>query len=115
MNNIKVIKGFTHLSRAWYGEANLKNADYIDAIYFGLYAKDGGTTGEMCVKWVVLNGEVTPMLTVFNDAWGALSQFKDLIDLLGKHNDENSTPQQFCEYLIECGFVDMTETTREAI
>lgn len=112
MNDTNVRRAFSQLSRAWYGEANLKNADFEDEIFFGLYSTDGGTIGEISVRWVNLNGELTPKITVFSDAWNVLAQFKDLIDLLGKHDNENPTPKEFCKYLIGCGFVDITETER---
>ena len=105
-------RGFRHLSRAWYGESSLKNADYVDAVTFGFYNSQGGTTGEMTVNWVYLGGEIIPKLTVYSDAWSALSQFHDLIDVLGIHDNEDSTPEQFCQFLLECGFVDMTETVQ---
>ena len=111
--HIDMIKGFTQLSRAWYGEANLKNADYVDVVYFGFYSPTGGTTGEMSVKWINLCGDIVPKITIFSDAWSALSEFHDLIDLLGKHDGEDSTPEQFCQFLLKCGFVDRTEVVKE--
>lgn len=107
-----MIKGFTQLSRAWYGKYTLNSADYTDSITFGFYSPEGGATGEMTVEWICLDGKIIPEISIFNDAWSALSQVHDLIDLLGRHDGEDSTPEQFCEFLKECGFVDMTETDR---
>ncbi|HBJ1646496.1 TPA: hypothetical protein LA462_000966 [Clostridium botulinum] len=107
-----MIKGFTQLSKSWYGEASLKGADCVDSVYFGFYAPEGGTTGEVSVNWINLDGKIVPKLTVFSDAWSALSQFHELIDLLGQHDNEDPTPEQFCEFLLKCGFVDRTETIR---
>jgi hypothetical protein len=104
------IKGFTQLSRAWYGEANLKNTKEVkDVITFGFYSPDGGTSGEMTVKWIWLSNRFVPELKIFSDAWSALSQFHDLIDVLGEHDDEDPTPEEFCKYLLSCGFIDRTQ------
>lgn len=105
-------KGFTQLSKAWYGEASLRNVDYVDEVVFGFYYSDGGTTGEMVVQWINLDGKIVPELTIFSDGWSALAQLHDLIDLLGQHDGEDSTPEQFCKFLLECGFIDKTETIR---
>jgi hypothetical protein len=112
-NHHGMIKGFTQLSKSCYGETILKGADYVDSVYFGFYAPGrGGTTGEVLVKWINLGGKIVPQLTVLSDAWSALSQFSELIDLLGQHDSEDPTPEQFCQFLLKCGFVDRTETIR---
>jgi hypothetical protein len=103
------IKGFTQLSRAWYGKAGL-DIDTIDRVTFGYYSPQGeGTSGEISVRWTWLNNEVIPEIKIYSDAWSALSNFHDLIDLLGKHDNEDPSPDKFCEYLKECGFTDLTE------
>lgn len=107
-----MIKGFTLLSKSWYGEESLNNCDYVDSVHFGFYGSGGWTSGEMSVKWIKLNGNIVPELTIFSDAWSALSNFHELINLLGEHDSEDSTPKQFCEFLLKCGFIDMTETVR---
>lgn len=111
-NHKGMIKGFTQLSRAWYGPVNLKCLNKIDEITFGFYSLEGGTTGEMSMDWVKLEGKIVPELSVFSDAWSALAHFHDLIDLLGEHDDEDPTPEQFCKYLLACGFQDRTETVQ---
>lgn len=115
-NNLKkkikhegMIRGFSQLSKAWYGAIALKNANYIDTITFGFYYPHGGTSGEISVNWMKLDGEIIPQLTIFSDAWSALSNFHDLIDLLGQHDNEDPSPEQFCQYLEECKFKDITE------
>ncbi|APM40500.1 hypothetical protein [Clostridium kluyveri] len=108
--NEGMIKGFTQLSRAWYGEVCLRNSDYVDRVIFGLYSSQGGTTGEMTVDWINLSGKIVPELNIFSDAWSALSNFHDLINVLGEHDSEDPTPEEFCKYLLDCGFMDRTET-----
>ncbi|MCP4370020.1 MAG: hypothetical protein GY797_18170, partial [Deltaproteobacteria bacterium] len=48
-------------------------------------------------------------LQVFDDAWSALAGFTDVVEKLGKKDDENITPEQFVEILLSCGFVDDTQ------
>lgn len=108
-NHEGMIKGFYHTSKAFYGESSLKGAEYKDEVLFGMYEPaDGSTTGEMSVTWSYLGKNIVSQLSVYSDAWSALSQFHELIDILGEHDGENPTPEQFCEYLLEAGFIDMT-------
>lgn len=103
------IKGFTHLSRAWYGKANLPGRNYEDEVIFGFYAPEGGTSGEMGMRWVALTPPTaTPQLQVFCDGWSALGHFKDVIDRLAEVDSQDITPSQFCQILTECGFTDQT-------
>ncbi len=104
------IKAFFHLSKAWYGEANLRNADIKDVVNFGYYSPGDGTTGEMRMSWHQLGGELTPRLEVFNDAWHALSTFTDIIRELGKVDDQHLSSDEFCKILLSLGFKDLTPT-----
>lgn len=110
----RMIKGFSHLSRTYYGESILhKNDDFVDEVNFGFYDNQGCTTGEMYVQWVKLDNQVYPKLSVLDGSWSALAQFHDLIDLLAQHDDKRITPDEFCQLLLQCGFKDITETRRE--
>ncbi len=110
------IRGFFQLSRAPYGKVILENVDYIDKVTFGLYEPIyGGTSGEMSMQWVKLDGKIVPQLTIFSDAWSALATMHDLIDLLGQHDSEDPSPEEFCNLLRQGGFVDMTKTTRKEV
>jgi hypothetical protein len=103
-------KGFVQLSRAYYGDANLRNkAEKKDEVTFGFYSPEGGTSGEMTMEWINLSNKFIPRLRVYSDAWSALSNMHDLIDLLGEHDEEDPSPEEFCKYLLQCGFKDMTE------
>lgn len=106
------IKGFHHLSRAWYGETNLKIAkiDIADEVCFGFFHPDGGTTGEMIMEFRHLGGRVVPHLSVWDDGWSALSQFCDVLAELGQVDNQNISPAQFCDILLKCGFKDLTAT-----
>lgn len=104
-------RGFYHLSRAWYGKANLRvTADMIDEVMFGLYPEGGGTTGEMAMRWTHVGGKSTPRLEVFSDAWAALAEFQDVITELAKFDSKDPSPEMFCGMLVNLGFKDRTPT-----
>ena len=68
-----MIRGFHILSQAWYADANLRGkfpAKFLDDVTFGMFDEDndGGTTGEMSLKWYELGGKVVPKLECFSDA-----------------------------------------------
>ena len=102
------IRGFILLSEAWYAHANLRGSDVIDEVSFGHYALEGGTTGEMSVRWSELGGKKVPKLECFDDGWHSLSTFTDLIAEMGNIDNENITPKDFCSLLTRLGFADMT-------
>lgn len=115
------IKQYIHTAGAWYAKSSLSNADYLDEVMFGFYSPDGGTSGEMGVRWYNLGTKwkqlpsgyhqiphIAPKLEVFSDAWHTLAQFKDVIDKLAEVDGEDITPRDFCQVLESCGFVDNT-------
>jgi hypothetical protein len=63
----------------------------------------------MIIRWVLLENKFVPELEIFDDAWYSLSNMHDLIDILGKHNNEDTTPEKFIQFLLTCGFKDMTK------
>ena len=116
------IKQYIHLSRAWYAESNLKGRDMVDEVMFGFYRPEGGTSGEMGMRWMNLGEKwemgkkiihAAPQLQCFNDAWHALYQFQDVLAALAELDDIDITPEQFCQLLDQCGFVDATPVKRE--
>ena len=105
------VRGFHHNGVAWYRDSAL-NGDTVDEVTFGFYSVEGGTTGEMSVRWAPLQGKNVPQLRVFDDAWHALAEMKDLLDALALHDNQTISPEKFCEILLACGFVDMTARTQ---
>lgn len=100
------MRKFYWTRKAWY-------ADSADAneITFGNY--DAEPFGEMVMKWHNLGGGPLPArLEVFEDAWAALAEFKDLLDELAKVNRKNISQEQFVEILKKCGFSDATPYER---
>lgn len=108
------VKSFTHLKRAWYADANLRGSDIVDEVNFGFYSPDGGTSGELIMRWHDLNAPGAPYarLEVFEDSFHALAQVPDVIQSLGEEDEKRIQPPQFCALLERCGFVDRTETER---
>ena len=99
-------RAFIWSSKAWYADGFYREGEEV---MFGMYAKDnGGTSGEMAMRWKDFSGHQVPQLQVFDDAWSALSLFTDVIEKLGEKDNENITPKQFIEILLSCGFVDDT-------
>ena len=103
----KTVRAFYWCSQAWYAEAN-GYTRYNDKINFGMYHKDGGTDGEMSVKWIELGNGLCPKLEVFDDAWKILSEFSDVIDKLAQVDGLNVSPDEIVNILLECGFQDFT-------
>lgn len=103
------VRAFSQASRAWYSKAILAHGD-IDSITFGFYHKEGGTTGEMTMEWIRLGGRMTPKLTVFDDAWNALNEFKDLLIQMAEVDSLDVSPEVFRQMLLACGFEDRTQT-----
>lgn len=100
---------FSHLKEAYYGENILKHADFEDDITLGFYHADGGTTGEFSIKWVNIGSKVVPKLEAFDDSWNALLCFADVLQKMAENDNNNLTPQEFCELLKTCDITDITK------
>jgi len=103
-NHDGMIRGFH-----WSNRAHYKHIIDYPEVSFGMYHPDGGTTGEMLVKWVWLDNKYTPKFECFDDGWNALSLFGDLIQKMGEVDSEDITDEQFVEMLLSCGFKDLTK------
>jgi len=99
------VRGFYWSNKAYYAKSLPKE---LPEINFGMYAEEGGTSGEMSMVWRNIGNKDTPQLRCFCDAWSALSLFPDLIKKLGEHDSEDITDEQFVEILKKCGFKDLT-------
>ncbi len=101
-------RGYHRSSKAWYAKFN--NTDRI-RVQFGMYAKDGSTSGEMSVEWVLLDNNLCARLKSFEDGWSALALFTDLIQKLGEVDNQLIQEVDFCKILDDCGFKDLTSYT----
>jgi len=103
-------RGFSHLSKAWYGAACLNRESIVDSITMGFYdPSDGGTTGEFSIKWDSSRLSISA-LHLINDSWDALYQFSDVLKRFSEIDDENYTPDKIALILIDCGIEDLTKT-----
>ena len=84
----------------------------IYEIGFGLYAPDGGTSGEMHMAWYSLGSDWCPRLEGFHDSMSALWQFKDILKELAKRDKDGEkngvSPDEFKAILLQYGFEDWT-------
>ena len=109
MSQAGATRGYYQRSRAWWGEGN-QERDVVDQVTFGLYYPDGGTDGELMVRWLAVGQSVFPQLTVFHSSWRILAAFADVLAILGKLEDTEVSPKKFCAMLQALGFEDRTKT-----
>ncbi len=102
---------FIWTNRAWYAAMTPDIYEH-DEITFGLYYPDGGTAGEMGMRWYDLGGKQVPRLEVYDDAWKALHSFQDLLTTLAEYDGQNITPEKFIYLLKFRRFKDRTEYER---
>lgn len=108
-------RGFSRYTEAWYAKVNPLTNGVSEEIMFGLYAPEGGSTGEMGMRWKELGGKPTPRLECFSDAFDALTTFSDVLARLAEFDrpGPEMTPDDFCAILRDCGFEDRTARERE--
>lgn len=115
-------RGFTRRSQAWYAKSLPFPDDVTEEVMFGIYHREGGTTGEMAMRWHCLDADVCPRIECFGDSFDALRSFGDLLAKLAEYDIDHRpmidrgakprlTPEEFCKLLIGCGFEDRTERT----
>jgi hypothetical protein len=105
---MKYKRTFIHLSRAYYADANLKNADFIDEISLSL-EEDDAHVGGFHLRWIDLGDEIAPKLEVFDDAWEILiDHFGDFLRMLGSYDHSNWTPDKIAVKLAGLGIEDCT-------
>lgn len=105
------VRGFTQLSRAWYGNIQHHTIGVSDQIMVGFYHPNGGTSGEFSITWESLMGDYVPKLCAYDDSWNVLSLFSDLIERMSEVDNQNISPDEFVKILISLGIEDRTEET----
>lgn len=105
-------RGFTQLSKAWYGPASMERSTNIDEVTIGFYCPDDGTTGEFRVVWEKLAGRITPCLMAFDDGWNALFNFGDMLESMADIDGENISPDDFCKLLVALDIENLTLVER---
>lgn len=104
-------RGYIHTNAAWYADAVLA-PDHPGEVLFGLYHTDGSTDGEMGMEWSMPRDRYVPALHVYDDAWGVLFGFADVLEALAEVANQHIGPVQFCAVLDRLGFADLTERER---
>jgi hypothetical protein len=99
---------FVHLSKAWYGNANLKDVEYKDDVWVLIEDENNNMIGEFGFRWYIIGNNLTAHLEVFDDAFKALSLCKDLIDELKEWDNKYIQPEQIVKVLERLGFKDIT-------
>ena len=103
--NENCIKGYHRSSKAFYA----KQLGGEIRVSFGMYDnKDGSTSGEMMMEWIELSGNLYTKLETYEDSWGVLASFSDVIQKMGEVNGQLISEDVFCKLLDECGFKDLT-------
>lgn len=107
--NEDMIRGFHWSTRAWY--SSVAGSDKPEVVFGMYHPSEGGTTGEMAMRWHNLSGGDynVPRLEVFDDAWRVLRAFDDVLERLAHVDGQNITEGEFVALLLECGFTDLTE------
>ena len=110
-HGIEGIWGFHWLSRAWYSDTMLRDAEFEDEVMVGFYSEDGGTDGEFAVRWFDLGlSGLTPQVQAFDDSWAAMWERRDLLESLAAKDNQNITPEELVEILVTLGFQDLTRS-----
>jgi len=107
------VRGFHHLSAAWYASSALLERDVKAYMMIGMYHCDGWTMGEFAIKWLDIGaGLAAARLEVFSDAWAALAEFADLLEALKNNDNQKIQPLRMCELLRGLGIKDLTKYTQ---
>lgn len=101
---------YVHLSKAWYGSTSLKDLDCVDEVWLEITSENDNLIGEFGLRWYDLKDGRPPTvkLEVFEDAFEALFQCKDLIDKLREWDNKYIQPEQLIKILKKLGFKDVT-------
>lgn len=103
------VKAFHWTGKAWYGRDGTSFHDgQLDEIMIGMYAPEGGTSGEFGIRWYELGGKVTPQIRVWDDAFDVLYRFQDLLSYLAEHDAERMSASAIATFLLNAGYEDMT-------
>jgi hypothetical protein len=108
-------RAFYHRNASWYADALRRNGTSrdVDEVNFGIYHDEGGTSGEMSMRWHNLQANRPPAarLECFEDAFAALASMPDVIAALGEQDGKEIQPEEFCALLLKLGFKDETNRT----
>lgn len=102
--------GFTCFSRQNYSKT--VSLGCMDEVMLGVQCIEGGTLGELAIRWHTLGGKPVPRLEVYNDAWQIMQTptfaavMKELTQM-SRHHDP--MPDEVSALLIAHGFTDQSD------
>ena len=102
--------GFTCFSRQDY--AAVVPIEGVNEILLGLQCREGGTLGELAVRWYILGGKPALRLEVFDEAWPVTQTptFAAFIEELTQMSRRHApTPDEVSALLIAHGFTDQSD------
>lgn len=109
-------RAYIRSSKAYYSRV----LDGKIQVMIGMYCPDGGTTGEFEFEWIDIGlSHLVMRLKCFNDSFGALGKFSDLLKKLESLDNEESESYskiqepEFCKILDNLGIVDITKYNQE--
>jgi hypothetical protein len=117
--NHEIIKGFSQLSRCWDADELLEqryeesNDNIMDVVTFGLYDVEGSSIGDVSIEWIKRGEGCITKLSVLGCDISVLSKVYDVVNLMSSYDCDKLTPEEFCELLLENGFIDMTQVSED--
>jgi hypothetical protein len=113
--NIKrneLIRAFSYRSKPTNTHASqISPYPLVAEVVFGLYEKDGRVYEgyrEMSVCWYGLPITPIPLLQIPNNSWQLLADLSDVMMKITNLTSQEVSPDKFCEFLVSCGFTDIT-------
>jgi hypothetical protein len=102
---------FYRHTKAFYANVVSLPSGAVEEVMFGYTHHEGGTPGEIAMRWIDLGGRSVPRLECFDDGFASLASFGDVLASLAEVDGVNMTPDEFCAVLLAHGFKDKTATT----
>ena len=102
--------GFTCFSRQNYSRT--VSLDCTDEVMLGVQCIEGGTLGELAIRWHMLSGKAVPRLEVYDDAWQIMQTptFAAVMEVLTQMSRRHTpTPDEVSALLIAHGFTDQSD------
>lgn len=107
-------KSFVHLAEAWYKGAVLEHRTdgYIDDVYLEIEIAEDTPfhkCSNMYISWHVSADKkgIMSRINAYDDTYWMFPYISDV--LLYLSNNQDVTPEQFCEFLKTVGYVDETK------
>jgi glutamyl-tRNA synthetase len=100
------VKSFTHYRACDWAAGAPVSEHEIDKVF--IEYTDDELTGSFEVNWARIGGSITPSFQIFNDCWGMIGRMPELFDLMSRLHDEDTSPDDFVNKLLDLGYTDKT-------